>query len=446
MNVTPYAPTLFQNMAQTFADSLVEPSVEITSGNTNYQTDFDYRAIDWHSAAWQDHSFIKLYTGSAGGGKSRLAAEEVHNYCMTYPGSMWIMVRKTRESMNNSTVLFYASRIAGRNKQINHNKSGHRFEYPNGSIVAYGGMKDEEQREQIRSIGQDGGLDGVWVEEANKLKEDDYQELIPRLRGKAGPYRQMILTTNPDAPTHWIYTRLIGKQEAKVFYSSALDNPFNPPDYMASLNMLTGVQRSRLVEGLWVQAEGAVFDNWSHENINDTQAVYDPERPILYFCDDGYQNPRVILIAQIRRDGSIVLLDEYYKSHQLFDQTIADVQAMPYRKAALAIYDPAASTFAAELRRAGIQTMAANNDIAEGLKVVRDYIADGNGVRSLFVSSRCTNLIREIPSYTYDDTNALKGGDPKPVKENDHTCDALRYGLATNHGLRVPKGGFRRAG
>ncbi len=417
---------------------------ELGADNAGYHEQPRPTMLAWHEGAWGDTSLVHLYTGSAGGGKSWLAATKLHHYMLNNPGAMGLMIRKTRESMNNSTVLFFAQRIIKGDNRVKHLPSQHRFEYVNGSILAYGGMKDEEQREQVRSIGLDGGVDIVWVEEANKIKLEDYQELLPRLRGKAGAYRQIILTTNPDSPSHWIYTRLIGQQEAKVWYSSALDNTYNPPDYITNLNMLTGVQRLRLVEGQWVQAEGAVFDNWSHENIDDTQAVYDPDRPVLYFCDDGYQNPRVVLVAQIRHDGSIVLLDEYYKAHQLFDQTIADLQAFPYRKAALAIYDPAASTFAAELRRAGIQTMAANNDIAEGLKVVRDYIADGNGVRSLFVSSRCPNLIREIPSYTYDDTNALKGGDPKPVKENDHTCDALRYGLATNHGLKVPKGGFRR--
>lgn len=433
---------------------IAERAIELTiksriSNKTNSDKEL-YQTVTpdlhaWQVDPWNETSLVMLLTGSAGGGKSWLAAEKVHHYMLNNPNAMGLMVRKTRESMNNSTVLFFANRVVGKDERVKHLSSLRRFEYANGSILAYGGMKDEEQREQVRSIGQDGGVDIIWAEEANKLKEEDYQELIPRLRGKAGPYRQIILSTNPDAPTHWIYTRLIGRQEAKVYYSSALDNPANPPDYINSLKLLTGVQKERLVEGKWVQAEGAVYDNWSHENIDDVQASYDPERPVIWFCDDGYQNPRVILFAQIRHDGSVAVFDEYYQPHKLFGETLDDALARPYRKPALAIYDPAASTFAAEIRRRNIQTMAGFNDIAEGIKVVRDYVCDGNGVRSLFVSSRCPNLIREIPSYTYDDSNLVKGGDPKPVKEDDHAPDALRYGLATNHGLRVPKGGFARA-
>jgi len=33
-----------------------------------------------------------------------------------------------------------------------------------------------------------------WVEEANALVEDDYNEVLPRMRGTAAPWRQIILT------------------------------------------------------------------------------------------------------------------------------------------------------------------------------------------------------------------------------------------------------------
>src|SRR5678809_464224 len=81
----------------------------ITADNNPYRADFDYTAIAWHESAWHDQSFIKLYTGSAGGGKSRLAAEEVNDFMFSYGGATGLMLRKTRESMNNSTCLLYTS-------------------------------------------------------------------------------------------------------------------------------------------------------------------------------------------------------------------------------------------------------------------------------------------------------------------------------------------------
>jgi phage terminase large subunit len=40
-------------------------------------------------------------------------------------------------------------------------------------------------------------------------------------------------------------------------------------------------------------------------------------------------------------------------------------------------------------------------------------------------------LIRERFSYVWDEKAAQRGED-KPVKENDHACDAERYGIYTN--------------
>src|SRR4051812_989678 len=57
----------------------------------------------WQIAPWRDTSRVILLTGSAGGGKSQLAAEKINGYMKRYPGSFGIMARKTRESMTNST-------------------------------------------------------------------------------------------------------------------------------------------------------------------------------------------------------------------------------------------------------------------------------------------------------------------------------------------------------
>ena len=44
----------------------------------------------------------------------------------------------------------------------------------------------------------------------------------------------------------------------------------------------------------------------------------------------------------------------------------------------------------------------------------------------LKINKKCSNVLFELESYSYDD----KGGE-KPLKENDHLCDALRYVIMT---------------
>ena len=46
------------------------------------------------------------------------------------------------------------------------------------------------------------------------------------------------------------------------------------------------------------------------------------------------------------------------------------------------------------------------------------------------VAENCPNLLREFASYIWD-SKAQERGEDKPVKENDHALDALRYLLQT---------------
>lgn len=402
-----------------------------------------FKPHPWQIAPWRDTSPTILLEGSAGGGKSRLAAEKINAYMKRYKGATGVMLRKTRESMTNSTVLFMDKTVVDDDPFVTHVPSKHRFEYTNGSILAYGGLADEKQREQIKSIGAAGGIDIAWIEEATALKLDDFQMVQSRMRGNMAPWRQMILSTNPDGPDHWIYKRLIMGREAVVYRSSADDNPNNPDDYKLSLSRLTGVQAQRLRDGQWVRAEGAVYDNWNEHNVDGDIAYYHEDLNVFWAIDDGYKNPRVILFCQELDDGTIIVFDEYYKSEQLPDQSVTECLERGYKLPALIIYDPSAVQFAAQLWNhptVPFQTMAANNNVSEGIKAVRSYISDGSGVRSLYVHPKCTHLMEEMSTYTWSDSVVIQGGDPKPVKEHDHSCDALRYMIATEHALRVPRG------
>jgi len=396
-----------------------------------------YRPLNWQLTPLRDKSLVILLTGAAGGGKSRVAAEKLHAFCKKYPSAMALMLRKTRQSMTNSTALFVERTIVGNDPAVHHFPSKHRFEYSNGSILAYGGMADDEQREQIRSIGQGGSLDIVWMEEATRFTEEDFNEILGRMRGNAGGWRQIILTTNPDAPTHWIKVRLMDKQQATVYYSSAIDNPHNPAEYIDILKQMTGIQGFRLRDGKWVLAEGVIYDNWDMANVSD-EAEYNPNWDIVAGIDDGYvqgggpgtpsYHPRVVLLAQITPLGGVNVFYEYCKTGQLSEQTIAEIFALPYPRPYVCYVDSSAAELKARLWEHGIQTVGSTHLVHEGIKNLRRMVCDGNEVRLIKVHPRCASLIREMASYRYDDASAVANiGEPKPLKVDDHSVDALRY-------------------
>lgn len=407
-----------------------------------------FQPLPWQIAPWRDQSPVLLLTGSAGGGKSRLAAEKLHGFCLRYPGAMALAMRKIRQSMTNSTVLFIERSVIGRDPRVNHYPSKLRFEYDNGSILAYGGMANEEQREQLRSIGQQGGLDMVWLEEANGFTEADFNEVLGRLRGRAAPWSQLILSTNPDAPMHWINQRLILGKQATVYYSRARDNPHNPVEYLDRLGMMTGLQAQRLRDGLWVQAEGAVYPEFGPDNIVTDEP--DREQPFELAFDDGYAvDPRAILFVQ-RQSDRVLVFDEIYHLQKLEEESIGEVLArcteyagkvvpIDWRQLGLAeraiwcreeeiplpdlaVGSTEANQLMRRFRMADIPARGGTHTpMTEGVKLVRGLVRDANGRAVVQVHPRCKRFIGEMQGYQ------MKPGQDRPEDKDDHGPDAFRY-------------------
>jgi PBSX family phage terminase large subunit len=396
--------------------------------------------LQWQYPALHDQSFTILLSGSAGGGKSRTGLEIVNKYLQIYPGATGLMMRKAREWTEKSIVPFFKQSVIKGLNVAEHKKGDRLFQFANGSVLYYAGMKDDDQRESVRSIGGEGGLDIALFEEANAFEENDYNEILGRMRGTAGSYRQVILMTNPDAPNHWINRRLIIGRQATVYYSGAKDNPFNPPDYIDHLNQMTGILYERLVLGRWVQAEGAIFDNFSVEFNVTEESDYNPELPfpVAWGCDDGYAqgegqgtqsyHPRVILLGQDTPTGGVNIFAEYYVTGELSDRSIDNVLAWPYPVPETAYIDSSAKELQLRIWAKEIQTVMSTHRVSEGIKNLRRLICDGNGVRLLKIHPRCVNLIRELQSVRYDpNSTVVDVGEPKPLKIDDHGPDALRY-------------------
>lgn len=403
-----------------------------------------FNPFAWQIAPWRDTSSVVLLTGSAGGGKSRLAAEKIHALCLRYPNAQGLMLRKTRQSMTNSTVLFMERVIVGGTGGVVHVASKNRFEYPNRAILAYGGMADDEQRQQVRSIGQAGGVDFVWMEEATAFTEDDYNEVTARMRGQAAPFRQVILTTNPDAPTHWINKRLICGGEARVYYSSASDNLANPAEYIATLGKLTGVLGQRLRDGRWVQAEGAVYEEFDRSIHMIDPFPIPREWRRIRSVDFGYTNPFTCQWWALDGDGRMYLYREMYQTQRLVEDVTEEIKT-------LSQYENIESTVAdhdaedrATMARHGIATTPARKEITPGIQAVAARLRKaGDGKPRLFIfrnalisedarlvdAKRPTGTADEFTSYVWPKTQDGRTVKEVPVKDNDHGMDAMRYAV-----------------
>lgn len=409
-----------------------------------------FTPLPWQVIPWRDKSSVLLLTGSAGGGKSHLAMEKINGYCLKYPGAFALLIRKVKVSMTSGTSLFFEDEVALDQAQsyltgARHVPSKSRFEYANGSIVAYIGLENSKHLQRLRSIGRAGGVDIVFMEEATEFDEADFNAVLARMRGRAAPWRQIILGCNPDSPLHWIHTRLILGGEASVYYSGAADNPHNPEDYAETLESLTGIDKQRLTKGLWVKAEGIIYDVWSDGpadgNVTEAADYIEDGAPIYWGVDDGYSvgsrfsngidprmgtysfdaHPRAFGLYQMRSDGQLCRFGEHYAVKMLEEAQIDEVVDLGYPLPDYAAIDSSAAQLRGRLQGAGIGTRKATHRVNEGIKELRSWLApDKNGWRRLLVHPRCKHFRAEMAAYSYDVNE-------KPIKAFDHGPDEARY-------------------
>jgi phage terminase large subunit len=77
----------------------------------------------------------------------------------------------------------------------------------------------------------------------------------------------------------------------------------------------------------------------------------------------------------------------------------------------------------------------AQNDVLEGIETVASLISNDG----FYVAKRCENVLKELESYSWD-SKAAERGEDKPIKENDHTLDGIRYVIFTmKHEFKVRK-------
>jgi hypothetical protein len=219
---------------------------------------------------------------------------------------------------------------------------------------------------------------------------------------------------------------------------------------MERLGRLTGFRKSRLKDGLWVQAEGIIFDTWSEgPSGNVTEAAdYEPGAgSIVWALDDGYAggsapdtrgldphtggfvadaHPRAIFLVQLKPDGHLDIFAESYHCLKLSDVHIQEVKDWSREQGwpdpEFAVHGPGTAEIRGRLMAAGIYPRMCSATVEESIKEARTkFGADANGWRQIRVHPRCKHLRSEMVSYAYD----AKTG--KPVKAFDHGPDAVRY-------------------
>lgn len=265
-------------------------------------------------------------------------------------------------------------------------------------------------------------LAGVLIDEVALQPRSFVEQAVARC-SVAGS--RLWFNCNPDSPQHWFYTEWIqNAKERNALHLHFLleDNPSLDPAVVERYKKLyTGVFYQRYILGLWVIAEGLVYD-FTEENITDEK----PRGAEYYISVDyGTLNPFSAGLWSVTGNKAVRVNEFYWdgrnKKHQLTDDEYCDEIAslagdLPIVKV---IVDPSAASFITALKRRGFRVQQADNTVLDGIRRTAVYIKNGN----IKIHRSCVDTIREFGLYRWDE----KQTEDKVVKENDHAMDDVRY-------------------
>lgn len=364
---------------------------------------------------------INILSGSVRSGKTYALYWKFNQYAQFGPSGKLAIVAKTLETLREN-ILDPMRELIG--PDFKYSDNGRRISLAGRKIRGVG-ANDEKSKSKI----QGDTLAGVMGDEITLWPESFFKMLLSRLSVSGA---KAFFSCNPDSPFHYLKKDFIdhrGTLSLSYHEFNIDDNTSLDPEYIRNLkNEYHGLWYQRYIDGKWVAADAAIYDMFSIPMHVMGMAKKFSNR--FYAADYGTSNPFACLEFQFDNASHVHVAREYYydsskERKQKTDSEYADdIMAFMVGDQPVIYVDPAAASFKLELMRRGVIVLDADNDVVDGIRFVSRMM----GQNKLTIDPGCQNLIEEIPNYIWDE-KAQRRGEDKPVKSNDHACDALRYGL-----------------
>lgn len=307
------------------------------------------------------------------------------------------------------------------------NKGEMIYYFPNGSELSFVGV-DEAQKIHGRK------QDIVWVNEAVEIEYKSFVQLLLRTK------EQIILDYNPSYEQHWIYDKVIPRDDCTLIHSTYKDNAFLSDDIVQEIERLeptpwniahgTADEISWKIYGL---GERAAHKGLIYGNAQICKALPAPEFRKKHFfgLDFGFSNDPTVLVEACVAHGGIYARQRIYKRgltniinpgnpKQLSIQGMLIAEKIPKNVAIWA--DSAEPKSIQDLRNCGWNVRPAvkgPDSIIVGIETIKRY--------PFFITEDSVDAIKEKNNYKWKegrDGELLN----EPIDMWNHFMDGLRYG------------------
>lgn len=375
---------------------------------------------------------INIWEGAVRSGKTIGSILRWIEFIKNGPPGELLMIGKTERTLQRNILDVIGTIVGQKNYKFNRG-TGEVYIY--GRRIYVAGANDERSEGKIRGM----TLAGAYGDEVTLWPESFFKMLLSRLSVRGA---KLFITTNPDGPYHWFKTDYLDNTEInkRVFHFTLDDNLALDPEYVSSLKKeYSGLWYKRFIDGLWVLAEGLIYDMFDDE-ANIIEKVPSKEFFDRWYVsiDYGTQNPTVFgKWGRHKKTGIWIKVDEYhYEGRAEIRQKTDEEYAIDLDKFCEdirwdpnfygVIIDPSAASFRALLDKKQYIIKEANNDVLDGIRNVANALQN----QMIMYASKCKQTFQEYASYVWDQKAAERGED-KPLKKRDHHMDGDRYFVNT---------------
>ena len=329
----------------------------------------------------------------------------IFHYCQSNKGKTITICRKTFPAVRSSVMRDFFDILKTHNKydEAYHNKSNSEYTL-DGNIVEFISV---DQPQKIRGRKRD----FLFINEGNELDFEDWQQLVFRTTEK------IVIDYNPSDEYHWIYDKVLNRDDVEFYKTTYLDNTFLDP------SIIKEIERLKETDEQYWQIYGLGEKGISKATIFNYFEV--PHIPIdaelvSFGADAGYTNDPSTLVSVYKKDHNLYIKEHLYRTMMTTSDLSTHFKQEGVGRNPI-YFDAAEPRLIDELRRMGhnIQpSLKGRDSVNAGIDLLKRF--------KIHLVGSDDNLIMEFRNYKWvtDKTGKLTN---TPVDKNNHLVDAVRY-------------------
>ena len=329
----------------------------------------------------------------------------IFEYCTHNTDKIITICRKSFPSLRATVLRDFFEILRNNNmySEVFHNKSNSEY-HLFGNLLEFVAL---DQSQKIR--GRKRNL--LFCNEANEFYLEDWQQLIFRTQ------ERIIIDFNPSDEYHWIYDKVIPRDDCDFFKTTYLDNPFIEDVIKKEIERLKDTDEQYWqIYGLGERAasRSTIF------NYTEVNTIPEEAKLIAYGMDFGYSNDPSTLISIYSQEHNLYIKEHLYRTQM----TTVDIHNFLKDEQLLnnPIYaDSSEPRLIRELRTMGhniFPSKKGKDSINAGIDLLKRY--------KIHILSSSINAIGEFRNYkwTEDKSGRLTN---IPEDKHNHIIDPCRY-------------------